>query len=619
MTDNMGNNPKRFWTLLKDRSKSRCSSTIITVDGIDSTDPLKKAGAFNHYFQSVFCSKKHDILPEITKTQDPRLESIILTEEAVKKELRNLNPSKAAGPDGISTRVLKEAHEELAKPITTLFNKSLDEGIVPTDWKRANVAPIHKKGNKTDVKNSGQFPYYPSYQRYLRECIYNNIIDTLTEKITSVQHGFMKNRSTSTQLMTALCNIQKILDNKGQTDMIYFDLSKAFDTVPHDLLLHKLQTFGIHGRLLNWIKDYLTNRNQRTTCDGTNSSWLPVSSGVPQGSILGPLLFLLYINDLPTCISPETQCAIFADDTKIFRQIKTQEDSVALQEDINRIASWGDKWDLKFNSAKCICLTVNNTKNPRLTDYTMKQLKLTRQSTMNDLGTTVSEDLKWKVNIEAMIKKANSRLWLVRKTLGWDAPLKAKCTAYLSMVRSILEYNSVIWNPSDKNTIYDIEKVQRHATNFITNNPYRTEPGYLTYEERLDICNLMPLSYRRELTDIIFFCRSYNNKINFNIREHLDFCNRAIGARTRNVNQQLNLPIPKTKTTTAAHFYPTRLARIWNSLPLKIRETIKPLSSNLVIKQNLLPLFKSELINTFDSENTCTWIHFCQCTRCRNA
>ena len=257
----------------------------------------------------------------------------------------------------------------------------------------------------------------PIISKVLERCIFNTIIDALTEKITAAQHGFMRNRSTSTQLMSALCNIQKILDNKGQTDMIYFDLSKAFDTVPHDLLLHKLQSFGIHGRLLAWIKDYLTNRYQRTTCDGTSSHWLPVTSGVPQGSILGPLFFLLYINDLPTCISPETQCAIFADDTKIYRQIKTKEDSKALQEDINRIAAWGDKWDLKFNSSKCVCLTVNTTKNPKLTNYTMNQLQLARQSSMNYLGTIVNEDLKWTTNINAMIRKAHSRLWLVRRTL----------------------------------------------------------------------------------------------------------------------------------------------------------------------------------------------------------
>ena len=135
----------------------------------------------------------------------------------------------------------------------------------------------------------------------------------------------MKCRSTTTQLLTVLSNIQGIFDNQGQVD-----LSKAFDSIPHDLLLHKLAAFGIHERLLNWIKNYLQNRKQRVTCDGGTLQWLPVTSGVPQGSILRPLLFILYINDLQDVLSPETLCAILADDTTIYRHIKTQKDTICL-------------------------------------------------------------------------------------------------------------------------------------------------------------------------------------------------------------------------------------------------------------------------------------------------
>ena len=171
----------------------------------------------------------------------------------------------------------------------------------------------------------------------MERCIFNCIIITLAPKISKLQHGFMKGKSTLTQLLSALSKINAIFDRKKQTDVIYFDLSKAFDTVPHDLLLHKLTTFGIHGRLLSWIKSYLTNRLERVTCDGGTSKWLPVTSGVPQGPILGPLLFLLYINDFPTVLSPQTSCTIFADDTKIFREIDSVADSNQLQNDINAI------------------------------------------------------------------------------------------------------------------------------------------------------------------------------------------------------------------------------------------------------------------------------------------
>jgi len=238
---------------------------------------------------------------------------------------------------------------------------------------------------------------------------------------------------------------------------------------------------------------------------------------------------------------------------------------------------------------------------------------------MNDLGILVTKDLKWKTHINKSISRANQRLWLIARTLGYDAPLKAKRTAYISMVRPIVEYGSVIWNPTDKESIENLERVQRKATNFITNNPHRTQPNYITYDERLNICNLLPLSYRREQADLIFYCRSYNNDIAFDIKKFLDFPQRQVGSITRRQTQALTLPTPRTKTTTAAHFYPTRISRLWNALPTALRRSIKSLSSSLVIKQHLRPLFSNELANRFDPENTCTWIHFCNCNICKRA
>jgi len=617
ITDTLGQNPKRFWTLLKDRSKSKSSPDIITHEGQDITEPNAKSTIFNTYFQSVFSTHHTTEYPKIHKHQDPNLENVILTESEILKELKNINPTKAPGPDGLSSRVLKEAAAEIAKPITTIYNKTIQEGIIPKEWKRANVVPIYKKGKKTEPSNYRPISLLPIISKILERCIFNKIIKHISPKISLLQHGFMKGRSTVTQLMTVLTNISNILDKKTQTDVIYFDLSKAFDSVPHNLLIHKLEQFGIHGRLCNWITNYLTDRYQRVTCEGGNSEWLPVTSGVPQGSILGPLLFLLYINDLPEVLSDETKCAIFADDTKIYRQIRTPADTIALQEDINQLAIWGDKWKLKFNATKCVCLTIHNSVQPTIEMYTMKGAPLIRQKDMNDLGLIVAEDLKWKLHINKIISKANQRLWLIIRTLGFDAPMKAKKTAYVSMVRSILEYGSVIWNPTNKEAMEDLERVQRTATNYITNNPHRTQPGYISYEERLDICKLMPLSYRRELADIIFFCRSYNDDLAFDIKDYIKLVEPGQGRTTRRQAQALTLPIPKTKTTTSAHFYPTRIARIWNAIPLVLRRSIRPLKSSLVIKQHLIPLFKNELTYRFDSYNTCTWIHYCNCNHCK--
>jgi len=615
ITEHVGTNPKRFWKLLKDRSKSKCSPSVITSDGKDTTDPNEKSTIFNKYFQSVFTSKTHITLPPIDTHVDPELENVIITEEEVLNQLKKLNPSKAAGPDELQTRILQETAETIVKPCTDLFNQSLQEGTVPKEWKRANVVPIFKKGRKTDPSNYRPISLLPIISKILERCIFNHIIGNLSKKLSPLQHGFMRKRSTVTQLMETLCRLSTILDNKKRTDVIYFDLSKAFDSVPHDLLIHKLKQFGINGRLLTWIKDYLTNRYQRVTCDGGTSLWLPVTSGVPQGSILGPLLFLLYINDLPDVLSAETYCAIFADDTKIYRQISNPHDALQLQSDIDKLGKWGNTWDLKFNSKKCVSLTIT-TKDVAEPMYVLHNTSITHQHNMNDLGIYVNSDLKWKVHINKMTAKANQRLWLLVRTLGYDAPPKAKKMAYISMVRSLLEYGSVLWNPTDKESMQQVEKVQRQATNFITNNVHRTVPGYKDYKTRLLETGLLPLSYRREIGDLIFFCRSYNGDIAFDIKNYINFPTRGTGAITRGVEQSITLPVPRTKSTTAAHFYPTRIARLWNSLPPELRRSLKHLTNGLTIKQHLSPLLKNELTNRFDPEDTCSWIHFCHCRRC---
>ena len=175
----------------------------------------------------------------------------------------------------------------------------------------------------------------------------------------------------------------------------------------------------------------------------------------------------------------------------------------------------------------------------------------------------------------------------------------------------------MVWSPGDKDNISAIERVQRKATNFIMCNPHRTRPGYVAYQQRLQVCNLLPLSYRREIVDVVFFCRSYNNDIAYNVKDYVDFNTKTTGAVTRQRTQALTLPIPKTKTVAAAHFCPTRIARLWNQIPADIRLAIKPLSSSLVIKQHLIPLYKNELSTLFDPDNICTWIHTCRCNVCK--
>ena len=235
---------------------------------------------------------------------------------------------------------------------------------------------------------------------------------------------------------------------------------------------------------------------------------------------------------------------------------------------------------------------------------------------MLDLGITVSSNFAWGKHIEKITAKAEQRLWLVIRAIGFHAPIKAKALTYMAMVRSILEFGSVVWSPSHKHHLRDLERVQRKATNFMTCNPPYFSPYHVDYKTRLLTCNLLPTSYRRELLDITFFLKSLNGKLDYNIHDYIKFNDRQTGARTRNLEINNRLIIRKTNLVSTCHFFPHRISRIWNALPSNLRTSLKPLSSSLVIKQFLLPHYRHLLATRFDTEDTCTWVSWCGCYKC---
>ena len=617
MCNSISTNPKKFWTYLKTHTKSRGIPAFLRGENNSKiTNIARMASAFNNFFHSTFTPINNNNLPNIQIQQDPNLHDITFESNEIEKQLKQLNPSKAPGPDNIPTKILKECAHLLAPSITTLFNTSLLEGLIPNTWKQANVIPLHKKGDKNAPSNYRPISLLPVISKVLERCIYNRIIDYIIPKLTYLQHGFLRNRSTATQLLTVFSNINNILDSGNQADVVYFDLSKAFDSVPHRFLIHKLTSFGIHGNLLNWFSNYLANRLQRVSFNGSVSEWLPVTSGVPQGSILGPLLFLLYINDLPTVLSPNTLCAIFADDTKIYRNINSHQDHLILQHDIDKIHNWSSMWGLTFNKKKCSIISLKRASNSTEFIYTMDNTKLTRTSTVMDLGVTIHKLLRWNDHINVLTSKANQRMWLIRRTIGFEAPLKTKTISYVALCRSIVEYNTVLWSPSTKDNILKIESIQRQATNYITNNPKRPSALHVEYRERLIQCNLLPLSYRREFYDIIFFIKSLRGLIAFNILDFISFQQVAQVRVTRNRMHGLNLNYTNTRLESSAHFYPIRIARLWNALPLSLRITLTsqiPLSQ---LKSTLTRFYKDRLLNHFSTDITCTWVMACRCHQC---
>ena len=342
----MYSNPKRFWKLFKLNSRaSNIPQSVLWKTENDqkvANNTISIAELFNSYFASIFTNHLHNHEMKNTDTADfneppPQiLNEINFSELEVFAALRSLNPDKALGPDGIPGRILKETAKQIAPSLTLLFNKSLHSAVVPGKWKLANVVPVFKRGIKEHVQNYRPISLLCIVSKVLERCISNNIWEHLQEIMNDHQHGFMPGRSSTSQLVGVLDKIGKVLDRGEQIDVIYLDMTKAFDKFNHELLINKLRRFGFKTNLLKqtyyyWFQSYLYHRRQQVTVLGSTSSSLPVTSGVPQGSILGPTLFLLYVNDLPDAVTSST-IATFADDTKLFKRIASNTDSNKLQE-----------------------------------------------------------------------------------------------------------------------------------------------------------------------------------------------------------------------------------------------------------------------------------------------
>ena len=426
--------------------------TSLRENGILKTDSKEKANICNRQFQSAFT--REDDSDPTSKGASPfsSMGDITVDPKGVAKLLDGLNVHKASGQDGLNARVLKECSNEISPILALIYNESLARGEVPDEWRQANVSPVFKKGEKYDAANYRPVSLTCICCKTLEHILVSNINKhlALDSIIADCQHGFRSQRSCETQLVQFVHDIISNLDGAEnrwhkQTDLIIMDFAKAFDKVPHRRLLHKLEYYGIRGSTHKWINSWLSGRTQQVVLDGQASDPVPVLSGVPQGSVLGPVLFLILM---------------FADDCVLYRNIHSRQDCLTLQEDLTSLGQWEADWQMKFNVAKCHSMRVTRHHKQILFDSSLHNQTLENVQSAKYLGITITDNMDWGQHVSEISSKATKTLGFLRRNLAF-APRSTKEVAYKTLVRPKLEYAAPIWSPHSKLQINQIEKVQR--------------------------------------------------------------------------------------------------------------------------------------------------------------
>ena len=571
-------NPRYFFSYAKKFAKRKSTiGPLLDQNKNLQQEPKKMADLLQDQYSSVFSDpySHNKKSPNFENIQHDILENINFTQKDITDAISEIGTYAACSENDIPAIILKHCKEELSYPLWKMWRESLDTGFIPSEFKNQFITPVHKKGSKAMPSNYRPISLTSHLIKIFERVVRKKLVAYLEENniLCPNQHGFRKGRSCLTQLLNHVDKILQHFLRKNDTDSIYLDYAKAFDKVDHYLLLEKLSAYGIRGKLHAWFTSYLKDRIQTVVVNGEKSYPTTVKSGVPQGTVRGPVLFILYLNDLKSCIK-HSYISSFADDTRLIKEIKNALDVDLLQSDLNASVQWtkDNNMELHTDKFEYLCHTTGTSQLIQELPFSSQYFKYTTDDgayitptpIVRDLGINVVAGLRWSPHINIICDSA-------RKLTSWvlsvfrDRSAKIMLPLYKCLIRSTVEYCCPLWDPTKVEDIMLLESIQRYYTSKIVS------VSTLHYWDRLKQLNLISLQRRRERYSIITMYKILHNitpndlGIIFQTSER-----RGIHIRIPNIHKDASMKYISQYDSS----FPVRGAMLWNTLPPHI--TAKP-------------------------------------------
>lgn len=547
ISEDIKENPSRFWKFINRKKNGSTLPNNFEYNGNEYSNPLEISEAFARYFSNSYTNANNSLQSvdnSNSPQDDPRNNSSCPTLSCknfsitdIEKALKRIKPKNTMGPDRIPAFLVHDCASVLAAPLTYLYNLSFQNSIFPNVLKCSRIVPIHKKGNINLIENFRPITIINNFSKALEIALHLPIYNHVRNMVTENQHGFMKKRSTTTNLFCITQFIANSLDNHSQVDVIYTDLSKAFDKLDHQILLLKLDRFGFDQDLCNYLRSYLTNRLQYVDFNGFKSRKFLATSGVPQGSILGPLFFNVYINDIGDNLV--VQHLLYADDLKIFTVVNDSSDCLSLQAALSEVHKWCSANHLCLNVSKCnvVSFSLKHANNIVKYDYTINEVPVPRSTSFRDLGVVFDEKLSFVTHIQDLTNRCFRSLGFILRNSKDFIDISLCILLYKTFVRSKLEYASIAWSPYYAVHIDALERIQRRFLKYLAFRKDGVYPAIgFPHDVLCERFTIEPLMRRRRMFDILFVFKTIHNLYDCpSILEMLDFHIPRVNARIHDI------------------------------------------------------------------------------------